>query len=170
MHMDLKGGISYSSLNKPPGNLSSGVQLPQMWLGTLRKGDGSFHWKLIQRFQGSQVNIRLNLSSPICIFSSALWNLVKFDIYGKSFSRSIQYCWLQGVWGKACQECWRLPGVNHLTQIRNIGAFLIQLAPHSHWTSSPCVKCSPSVLSCFQWGLECFGGWKVGSISRISRI
>src|SRR5258708_36137194 len=45
--------------------------------------------------------------------------------------------------------------MSRLVQIRDISAFLFRTI--ARWTSL-CVKCSPSILSRFCPGLECFGG------------
>src|SRR5258707_15095303 len=46
--------------------------------------------------------------------------------------------------------------MSRLAQIRDISAFLFRTV--AHWTPPLRVKCSPSILSRFQPGLECFGG------------
>src|SRR5260221_5547893 len=46
--------------------------------------------------------------------------------------------------------------MNRLAQIRDIGAFLFRTV--ARWTPPLRVKCSPSILSRFWPGLECFGG------------
>src|SRR6266436_1069016 len=46
--------------------------------------------------------------------------------------------------------------MNRLAQIRDISAFLFR--PAARWTPPLRVKCSPSILSRFCPGLECFGG------------
>ena len=46
--------------------------------------------------------------------------------------------------------------MSRLVQIRDISAFLFRKI--ARWTPSLRVKCSPSILSRFCPGLECFGG------------
>src|SRR5260221_14022263 len=58
--------------------------------------------------------------------------------------------------------------MSRLAQIRDISAFLFRTVVR--WTSPLRVKCSPSILSRFWSGLECFGGLKGGFASVTSRF
>src|SRR5258705_3063964 len=58
--------------------------------------------------------------------------------------------------GELAEDVGNYSEMNRLAQIRNISVFLFQTT--TRWTSPLRVKCSPSVLSRFWPGLECFGG------------
>jgi len=135
------------------------------WHRLCKKGNRSFYSKLMWRYWESWVMIRLHLVSLISppppyrsqsnlsqsnLSQSNLVpmersfqgesNNVSFKKFGEELAKDIRYYW----------------EMNWLTQIQNIGAFLFRLA--ARCTSPLHIKCSPSILSHFWQGLECFGG------------
>src|SRR5258705_13681434 len=58
--------------------------------------------------------------------------------------------------GELAEDVGNYSEMNRLAQIKDSSAFLFR--PAARWTSPLRVKCSPSILSRFWPGLECFGG------------
>src|SRR5260370_36501642 len=107
------------------------------------------------RYRESRVMIRLHLVSlisplPPYGFRS---NLVPTE---RSFRGESNGIGCKKFGGELAEDVGNYSEMSRLVQIRGISAFLFRKI--ARWTPSLRVKCSPSILSRFWPGLECFGG------------
>src|SRR5258708_39169792 len=137
-------------LESPSGDLSVGVRIRPMLLGTLTKGGPS----ILLEFS-TEIHQKPGQDKAYPCFAhisrSTLWKPAKIGIVGKLRSWRIQRRRLQGFWIRTRRGRRDLPGNNQGGSDKNIGAFLSwELLTSS---SSSFVVTPPSVLGRFQWCL-----------------
>src|SRR5258708_2451898 len=146
--MNHGGGMRSGVLESPSGNLSVGVRIRPMLLGTLTKGGPSI---LLEFSTGIHQKPGHDKAYPCFahISCSTLWKPAKIGIVGKLRSWRIQRRRLQGFWIRTRRGRWDLPGNNQGGLDKEYWCFPFLLSS----SSSSFVVTPPSVLGCFQWGL-----------------
>ena len=137
------------------------------WRIVWQKGNWLFHSTLMRKYRKSRIMIWLLLISLISLllpygFRSTL---VPTE---RSYRGESNAVGCRKLGEELVKDVGNYSEMNCGAWIRNIGAFLFRLVVH--WAFPLRVKHSPSILSHFWSGLECFRGQKGGSTSITSRV